>query len=340
MVAGELLNHGLDNTQQIVHHPNAMAMLPSIRASLHYEDINLIPQLKPGVVLDAKVQNEMSRVIVPPMESIVGETFAVRALQLGLSVCLPRFRSVDEQKQIFCAVKKQVSEDVFSRNLYVAVKVNDMKRVQALGHHKIIVDDLNGYAAEAIQFARTLVEEGKSVITANVCTQEGILAYPVGADVRVGIGLGSTSNSAVFNGVTRGAVTSILDCADRGEGRRIIADGGIKNPACAAKAFGLGANYVMMGYYFKRAFSAQNVLDQNYDYHGIESASQHFKTMGSIELPTEGYTIHYDKGDVCNIRTLVEDLCYGLSSAVNYSGFNTLHGFIGNGAFEINHPRE
>ena len=68
--------------------------------SIYYNDVNLVAQ--PCKVKSRKdIPVELNRFIVSPMEAIVGKTFALKANQLGLTVCLHRFCSIDEQVELF-----------------------------------------------------------------------------------------------------------------------------------------------------------------------------------------------------------------------------------------------
>lgn len=78
-------------------------------------------------------------------------------------------------------------------------------------------------------------------------TQELILR---GADiVKVGIGPGSVCTTRVQTGVGYPQLSAIIECADAAHGlnAHIIADGGCTCPGDVAKAFGAGADFVMLG---------------------------------------------------------------------------------------------
>jgi GMP reductase len=78
-------------------------------------------------------------------------------------------------------------------------------------------------------------------------TQELILR---GADiVKVGIGPGSVCTTRIQTGVGYPQLSAIIECADaaHGLGGHIIADGGCTCPGDVAKAFGAGADFVMLG---------------------------------------------------------------------------------------------
>lgn len=117
----------------------------------------------------------------------------------------------------------------------------------------ICIDIANGYSEHLVDYV-TKVREAfpDKVITAgNVVTgdmvEELILA---GADiVKVGIGPGSVCTTRVKTGVGYPQLSAIIECADaaHGLGGRIIGDGGCSCAGDVSKAFGGGADFVMLG---------------------------------------------------------------------------------------------
>lgn len=117
----------------------------------------------------------------------------------------------------------------------------------------ICIDVANGYQESFADYvARVRAEFPKvTIIAGNVVTadmtQELILR---GADiVKVGIGPGSVCTTRVQTGVGYPQLSAIVECADaaHGLGAHIIADGGCTCPGDVAKAFGAGADFVMLG---------------------------------------------------------------------------------------------
>lgn len=85
-----------------------------------------------------------------------------------------------------------------------------------------------------------------NVVTGDM-TEELILA---GADiVKVGIGPGSVCTTRKMTGVGYPQLSAIIECADaaHGLGGLICSDGGCTRPGDIAKAFGGGADFVMLG---------------------------------------------------------------------------------------------
>ena len=82
--------------------------MPSIlqTKSIYYNDVNLIAKYS-AVNSRGEVPKELSRIIVSPMDAVIGETFAIKANELGLTVCLHRFCSVEKQIDIYKSLKNK-----------------------------------------------------------------------------------------------------------------------------------------------------------------------------------------------------------------------------------------
>ncbi len=117
----------------------------------------------------------------------------------------------------------------------------------------ICIDIANGYSDHFSKFVRSVREKypTKTLIAGNVVTadmtQELVMS---GADiVKVGIGPGSVCTTRIQTGVGYPQLSAVIECADaaHGLGAHIIADGGCTCPGDVAKAFGGGADFVMLG---------------------------------------------------------------------------------------------
>ena len=117
----------------------------------------------------------------------------------------------------------------------------------------LCVDVANGYTEMfsnfiyqlRLNFSKLVIIAG-NVVTGDM-TQELILN---GADiVKCGIGPGSVCTTRIQTGVGYPQLSSVIECADaaHGLGGHIIADGGCVSSGDVAKAFGGGADFVMLG---------------------------------------------------------------------------------------------
>ncbi len=120
-------------------------------------------------------------------------------------------------------------------------------------HMRVCVDVANGYTQQFIEFVKRfrdrypyIVLMAGNVVTPEM-TEELILS---GVDiVKVGIGPGSVCTTRKITGVGYPQLSAVIECADAAHGLKghIIADGGCTCPGDVAKAFGAGADFVMIG---------------------------------------------------------------------------------------------
>ena len=117
----------------------------------------------------------------------------------------------------------------------------------------VCIDVANGYSEKFINYVAEFRNKYPhiTIIAGNVVTpdvtEELILR---GADiVKVGIGPGSVCTTRIKTGVGYPQLSAVIECADaaHGLGGHIIADGGCTCPGDVAKAFGAGADFVMLG---------------------------------------------------------------------------------------------
>jgi GMP reductase len=134
----------------------------------------------------------------------------------------------------------------------------------------ICVDIANGYISKFNEFCKKLRIEypEKIILAGNVCTSEGIeLLNTLEIDIhKVGIGGGSACTTRIQTGVGMPQLSCVLECVqeckesnrinfeinyeydqDKCNKAFILSDGGITCPGDLAKAFGAGADFVMIG---------------------------------------------------------------------------------------------
>ena len=117
----------------------------------------------------------------------------------------------------------------------------------------LCIDVANGYREDFINAVKRYREtfKEKIIIAGNVATREMTEALILaGADiVKIGIGPGSVCTTRSVAGVGYPQLSSISECSDaaHGLGGHVMADGGCKYPGDVSKAFGAGADFVMLG---------------------------------------------------------------------------------------------
>jgi IMP dehydrogenase/GMP reductase len=146
----------------------------------------------------------------------------------------------------------------------------------------------------------------------------------------------SACSTSDATGINRGQITELIECSEyarKFNNFYIIADGGIKNGNYASKAFGAGADVIMMGGYFSKATESETNIIGDGTYWGGASHKQQ-ERFGGIRRHSEGKVLKIE-GELKPLKVLVDDLWGGISSAISYSGYSSLENFIGNGIFEI-----
>lgn len=203
--------------------------------------------------------------------------------------------------------------------------------VTGIGAQFICIDVANGYSehfGEFVERVRTRWPH-KTIIAGNVVTgdmtQELILR---GADiVKVGIGPGSVCTTRIQTGVGYPQLSAIIECADaaHGLGGHIIADGGCTCPGDVAKAFGAGADFVMLGGMFAGHDEGGGELrDDKVLFYGMSSDTAMERNHGGVAeyRSSEGRTVEIPYRGPVNKTVL--DILGGLRSTCTYVGAETL----------------
>ena len=200
----------------------------------------------------------------------------------------------------------------------------------------ICIDVANGYSEKFVAFVKSTREKnpGKVIIAGNVVTGEMVEELLLaGADIiKVGIGPGSVCTTRVKTGVGYPQLSAIIECADaaHGLGGQIISDGGCKVPGDVAKAFGGGADFVMLGGMLAGHEESGGELVEKEDgsqykqFYGMSSEMAMEKYAGSVAeyRVSEGKTTQIPyRGNVSNT---VLDILGGLRSTCTYVGAQSL----------------
>ncbi|MDW6094722.1 GMP reductase [Vibrio rhizosphaerae] len=195
----------------------------------------------------------------------------------------------------------------------------------------VCIDIANGYSEHLVEFVERVRSAlpDKVIVAGNVVTgdmtEELILA---GADiVKVGIGPGSVCTTRVKTGVGYPQLSAIIECADaaHGLGGQIIGDGGCTCPGDVSKAFGGGADFVMLGGMLaghKESGGDLVVKDgESYvKFYGMSSKSAMDKYAGGVAQyrAAEGKTVLLPyRGSV---EDTIQDILGGVRSTCTYVG--------------------
>ena len=132
-------------------------------------------------------------------------------------------------------------------------KFRRVKKVTGDAIQYVCTDVANGYTKSFVDFLHKLRDAYPqiTIMAGNVVTGEMTEELILdGADiVKVGIGPGSVCTTRKMTGIGYPQLSAIIECADAANGLSglIGADGGCASPGDLAKAFGGGADFVMLG---------------------------------------------------------------------------------------------
>jgi GMP reductase len=204
------------------------------------------------------------------------------------------------------------------------------------GIQKICIDVANGYSEQFVDFVKRIKDtlpDDVAIMAGNVVTgeivEELILA---GVDVvKVGIGPGSVCTTRKMTGVGYPQLSAIIECADaaHGLGGLICGDGGCTVPGDIAKAFGGGADFVMLGGMLAgHTQSEQKIITEKgakfLQFYGMSSDTAMKKHKGGVAeyRASEGKTVKVPyRGDV---SATLQEILGGLRSSCTYVGAKRL----------------
>jgi len=206
----------------------------------------------------------------------------------------------------------------------------------ALPHFKYIcIDVANGYSEHFVNFVKATREMylDKIIIAGNVVTGEMVEELLLaGADIiKVGIGPGSVCTTRIKTGVGYPQLSAIIECADaaHGLGGQIISDGGCTTPGDVAKAFGAGADFVMLGGMLAgHDESGGEIVERNgqsfRQFYGMSSETAMTKHVGGVAnyRASEGKTVEVPYRGSVNMT--IQDILGGLRSTCTYVGAQRL----------------
>jgi len=183
---------------------------------------------------------------------VTGTIPMARALKrFGAMVALHKYYPVDELAAFFRSPDSSHAFYTIGTNEADHDKFAEVKRQVAVP--MICLDVANGYTESFVDSVRRVRDANPDAIimAGNVVTGDMTEALVLaGADiVKVGIGPGSVCTTRKMTGVGYPQLSAILECADAAHGLKgqVCADGGCTVPGDVAKAYGAGADFVMLG---------------------------------------------------------------------------------------------
>lgn len=309
----------------------------NILRGLTFDDVLLVPgyngirsRQDVSTAVTLKDHNFEIPIASANMDKITEVEMANALGSMGGLAILHRFMPIDANMGMFQSCK-------YPQNTAFSVGVGEdaLLRAEALesvGAEIVCVDVAHGHSKEVNRTIKSLRETYKSnmmIIAGNVATYAGAdYLAAAGADViKVGIGPGSVCTTRIKTGYGVPQLTAIIEC--RKVDRPIIADGGIKTPGDAVKAFAAGADFIMLGGMLAGTDETPGSIEEVYKngktvklkmFRGMASKEAQDEFMGGMaEWKTaEGVAVEVPyKGPV---KAVIQDVIGGLRSGLTYCG--------------------
>jgi len=237
------------------------------------------------------------------------------------------FLSADKGIEDYIAVSTGMSKADFEKLEKVFAEIPTLKF--------ICIDVANGYSEHFVEFVKKTRKRfpDKAIIAGNVVTGEMVEELLLaGADmIKVGIGPGSVCTTRVMTGVGYPQLSAIIECADaaHGLGGHIISDGGCVSPGDVSKAFGAGADFVMLGGMLAgHDESGGKTVERNGEkfkqFYGMSSSTAMDKHNGGVAeyRASEGKTVEVPYRGAIEIS--LKEILGGLRSTCTYVGAKRL----------------
>nr|XP_054510926.1 GMP reductase 1 isoform X2 [Agelaius phoeniceus] len=261
-------------------------------------------------------------IIVANMDTVGTFEMAVVMAKHAMFTAIHKHYSLEEWK-LFAANHPECLEHVAASS---GSGQEDLKKLTSIleaipAIKYICLDVANGYSEYFVEFVKSVrsLFPHHTIMVVLWC-----MSYSTGGHLP---SRGSVCTTRIKTGVGYPQLSAVIECADSAHGLKghIISDGGCNCPGDVAKAFGAGADFVMIGGMFAgHDQSAGEIIERNGKkvklFYGMSSDTAMKKHAGGVAeyRASEGKTVEVPyKGDV---EHTILDILGGLRSTCTYVG--------------------
>lgn len=257
-------------------------------------------------------------------------------------------KSSDEDKQLLRENKHAMQHSFYSMGIVdkdlqkfeeVLSKVgywrHDLPDEENYGIKMVCIDVANGYMQSFVDFCRKFREKHPDLVimAGNVVTGDIVeeLVFSGIDIIKVGIGPGSACTTRKVAGVGRSQLSAVIETADAAHGLKgqVCSDGGCTVPADLSKAFGAGADFVMLGGMLAGHEECElEAIEKNgekfFKFYGMSSEEAMTKHSGGVakHRAAEGKCVEIpNRGQ---IEDTIISILGGIRSACTYVGAKNL----------------
>lgn len=276
-------------------------------------------------------------VIAANMDTVGTFEMAVALAEHKMLTAVHKHYTVEQWKAFLDSAPEGIENHIMVSSGTSDADFEKMNQILALNENLrfICIDVANGYSEHFVEFVGKVraAQKDKIIVAGNVVTGEMVEELLLrGADiVKVGIGPGSVCTTRVKTGVGYPQLSATIECADaaHGMGGQVISDGGCTCAGDVAKAFGGGADFVMIGGMFAgHDESGGEIVEENGKtfrlFYGMSSDTAMDQHAGGVAKyrASEGKTVKVPyRGSIDNT---VQDVLGGVRSTCTYVGASCL----------------
>ena len=216
-------------------------------------------------ILNSRSNVNMEREFKFPHSKQVWQGVPIIAANMDTTGTFGVYDVLSKHKMITCLHKfygekdfknKELNPDYFMISTGINFdELEELKSILTITRAKwLCIDVANGYMKKMVEFCQLIRSQFPNliIVAGNVATREMVEELIINGKVdvvKIGIGPGSACLTRMKTGVGVPQLSAIIECSDaaHGLGGFIIGDGGITCPGDMSKAFGGGADFVMMG---------------------------------------------------------------------------------------------
>ena len=321
----------------------------TIKDSLTFDDVTLVPQYSSVLPVDTITNSELSKnlnlkvpLLSSAMDTVTESKMAIAISKSGGIGVIHKNLSIEKQVREVQKVKN-------SKCLVgAAIGVNnqDIERAEELSKAKtdlIVIDTAHGHTKKVLNMIIKIRKKLKNstLCVGNIATGKAAkFLADNGVDiVKVGIGPGSICTTRLVAGIGVPQLSAVMDVkkALKKYKTKIISDGGIKFSGDLAKAIAAGADAIMIGSLFSGTMESPGKIIR---YKG--KLYKNFRGMGSVGAMNAGSADRYYQKKTKDIskyvpegvegmvkfkgsvKEIIFNLVGGLKSSMGYMGAKTI----------------
>tara|TARA_Y100000739_G_scaffold214484_1_gene208300 strand:+ start:1052 stop:2116 length:1065 start_codon:yes stop_codon:yes gene_type:complete len=321
----------------------------TIKDSLTFDDVTLVPQYSSILPVDTITNSELSKnlnlkvpLLSSAMDTVTESKMAIAISKSGGIGVIHKNLSIE--KQVIEVQKVKNSKCLVGAA--IGVNDQDIERAEELSKAKtdlIVIDTAHGHTKKVLTMIIKIRKKLKNstLCVGNIATGKAAkFLADNGVDiVKVGIGPGSICTTRLVAGIGVPQLSAVMDVkkALKKYKTKIISDGGIKFSGDLAKAIAAGADAIMIGSLFSGTMESPGKIIR---YKG--KLYKNFRGMGSVGAMNAGSADRYYQKKTKDIskyvpegvegmvkfkgsvKEIIFNLVGGLKSSMGYMGAKTI----------------